>query len=211
MLPDRRRAGERDLGDARVGDERLSEHGALAGEHLEDALRQPASRMISAIRSVVSGVVSAGFATSVLPQTSAGPSLFPSSVVGKFHGTIATTTPSGRLTTSPCVFDVEARDVCAAQALRQPCVVLERVDEARDLDPRLAQRLALLERQLQRELVPLREHRLGAGAHDRAAPRRRRLPPARETPHARGRRPRPPRRARLRDASRPPRPRRGCG
>ncbi len=63
----------------------------------------PASRISSAIRSVVSGVDSAGFATSVLPQTSAGPSLLPSSVVGKFHGTIATTTPSGRLTTSPCV------------------------------------------------------------------------------------------------------------
>ena len=63
----------------------------------------PCSRMISAIRRVVSGVVSAGFATTTLPQTSAGPSLLPSSVVGKFQGTIATTTPSGRLRTSPWV------------------------------------------------------------------------------------------------------------
>ena len=48
---------------------------------------------ISASRSVVSGVVSAGLATTVLPDTSAGPSLLHSSVVGKFHGTIAPTTP----------------------------------------------------------------------------------------------------------------------
>ena len=103
VLSDRRRPGERDLRDSRVGDEGLAEHRPLAGDDLEDVLREPASCMISAIRSVVSGVVSAGFATTALPQTSAGPSLLPSSVVGKFQGTIATTTPSGRLRTSPCV------------------------------------------------------------------------------------------------------------
>ena len=44
----------------------------------------------------MNGVVSAGLATTVLPARKAGPSLLHSSVVGKFHGTIAATTPSGR-------------------------------------------------------------------------------------------------------------------
>ena len=61
----------------------------------------PASARISASRSVVNGVESAGLATTVLPHSSAGPSLLHSSVVGKFHGTIAATTPSGRRSTRP--------------------------------------------------------------------------------------------------------------
>ena len=59
----------------------------------------PPSCSSSAKRSVVSGVVPAGLATTVLPATTAGASLFESSVVGKFHGTIAPTTPSGRRST----------------------------------------------------------------------------------------------------------------
>src|SRR5205823_5470747 len=47
------------------------------------------------------GVVAAGLATTVLPVTSAGASLLHSRVVGKFHGTIAPTTPRGRLRTKP--------------------------------------------------------------------------------------------------------------
>ena len=62
---------------------------------------RPASARISANRSVVNGVVSAGLATTVFPHISAGPSLLASSVVGKFHGTIAATTPSGRRSTRP--------------------------------------------------------------------------------------------------------------
>ena len=62
---------------------------------------RPASVRISASASVVNGVVSAGLATTVLPVSSAGPSLLESSVVGKFHGTIAPTTPSGRRSTVP--------------------------------------------------------------------------------------------------------------
>ena len=61
----------------------------------------PAAAKISPSRSVVSGVVSAGLATTVLPHSSAGPTLLHSSVVGKFHGTIAATTPSGRRNTRP--------------------------------------------------------------------------------------------------------------
>ena len=61
----------------------------------------PPSARSSAKRRVVSGVVPAGLATTVLPATSAGASLLHNSVVGKFHGTIAPTTPSGRRSTIP--------------------------------------------------------------------------------------------------------------
>jgi hypothetical protein len=80
----------------------------------------------------------------------------------------------------PVRIHVEIRDVRTAQALRQPRVVLDRLAEARDLDARLAQRLALLQRQLERQLVALLEHSVGPGADDLAAFRRRRLPPGRE-------------------------------
>ncbi len=62
---------------------------------------RPPSARSSAKRRVVSGVVPAGLATTVLPATSAGASLLHSSVVGKFQGTIAPTTPSGRRSTMP--------------------------------------------------------------------------------------------------------------
>ncbi len=68
---------------------------------LKTPLGRPPSDSSSANRSVVSGVVAAGLATTVLPATSAGASLLHSSVVGKFHGTIAPTTPRGRLRTMP--------------------------------------------------------------------------------------------------------------
>ena len=68
----------------------------LPGSTVKTPSGSPASVKISSSRSVVSGVLSAGLATTVFPHSSAGPSLLHSSVVGKFHGTIAATTPSGR-------------------------------------------------------------------------------------------------------------------
>ena len=62
--------------------------------------RPPAPSSPASAR-VVSGVVSAGLATTVLPATRAGPSLLASRVVGKFQGTIAPTTPRGRRSTIP--------------------------------------------------------------------------------------------------------------
>ena len=62
---------------------------------------RPPAWSSSARRRVVSGVVSAGLATTVLPATRAGPSLLASRVVGKFQGTIAPTTPRGRRSTIP--------------------------------------------------------------------------------------------------------------
>jgi hypothetical protein len=52
--------------------------------------------MIFASRSAVSGVVSAGFKTTVLPHASAGASFHAAMSSGKFHGMIWPATPSGR-------------------------------------------------------------------------------------------------------------------
>ena len=54
-----------------------------------------ASWMISASSSAVSGVVSAGLSTAVLPQASAGASFQAAISSGKFQGTICAATPSG--------------------------------------------------------------------------------------------------------------------
>ncbi len=58
----------------------------------------PASSAISAKRSAVSGVSSAGFSTTVLPAASAGASFQEAIASGKFHGVIRPTTPSGSRT-----------------------------------------------------------------------------------------------------------------
>ena len=55
-----------------------------------------ASAMISASTSAVSGVVSAGLSTTVLPQASAGAIFHAAISSGKFHGMICPATPSGR-------------------------------------------------------------------------------------------------------------------
>src|SRR5687767_263834 len=55
----------------------------------------PASIASSAIRMAVKGVSSAGFNTTVFPQASAGATFHAASEIGKFHGTIAPTTPNG--------------------------------------------------------------------------------------------------------------------
>ena len=53
-------------------------------------------RHTSANSSAVSGVVSAGLSTTVLPHASAGAIFHESISSGKFHGTICAATPSGR-------------------------------------------------------------------------------------------------------------------
>ena len=62
----------------------------------------PAAAAISAKRSAVSGVSSAGLSTTVLPAASAGPSFHAAIVSGKFQGTISPTTPSGSRTVHAC-------------------------------------------------------------------------------------------------------------
>ena len=55
----------------------------------------PASRISSPSRKAVSGVISDGFKITVLPQASAGASFQLAMASGKFHGTMAATTPTG--------------------------------------------------------------------------------------------------------------------
>ena len=56
---------------------------------------RPASRASSPSRIAVSGVSSAGLSTTVLPAASAGAKPQPAIGIGKFHGTMMPTTPSG--------------------------------------------------------------------------------------------------------------------
>ena len=56
---------------------------------------RPASSASSPIRIAVSGVSSAGFRITVLPAASAGAAFQPTMFIGKFHGMMAPTTPSG--------------------------------------------------------------------------------------------------------------------
>ena len=62
---------------------------------------RPPSISASMHNKVDSGVVLAGFSTTVLPAAIAGATLLAARVSGKFHGTMAPHTPMGLRTTSP--------------------------------------------------------------------------------------------------------------
>ena len=55
----------------------------------------PATSAMRSSSSAVIGVNAAGFSTTVLPAASAGPNFHDVIAMGKFHGTISATTPSG--------------------------------------------------------------------------------------------------------------------
>ena len=67
----------------------------VAGDDVDDARRQLGLAQTSQKSSAVSGVVSAGFSTTVLPAASAGAIFHASISSGKFHGMICPATPSG--------------------------------------------------------------------------------------------------------------------
>ena len=69
----------------------------LPGRTVSTPGGSPASRASSPSRIAVSGVISAGLRTTVLPAASAGASPQPAIGIGKFHGTMTATTPSGSL------------------------------------------------------------------------------------------------------------------
>ena len=56
---------------------------------------RPASSASSPMRNALSGVSSAGLTTTVLPAASAGANPQAAIAMGKFHGTMTPTTPSG--------------------------------------------------------------------------------------------------------------------
>ena len=89
------RAGEGDLVDAGMRDQRLA-GAAVAGDDVDHARRQPdLARTARRSASAVSEVNSAGLSTTVLPIASAG-AIFQASISsGKFQGMICPTTPTG--------------------------------------------------------------------------------------------------------------------
>ncbi len=70
------------------------------GTTLNTPVGSPASEASSARRIAVSGDFSDGFRTNELPAASAGPIFHAAMISGKFHGTIAATTPTGSRVTS---------------------------------------------------------------------------------------------------------------
>ena len=145
LLADLGGAGERHLVDAGVGDQGAP-GGAVAGDDVDHArgAGRPAGRS-RRTASAVSGVVSAGLSTTVLPQASAG-AIFQASISsGKFHGMTWPATPSGRgVGPNP-----------AYSQLVGPARVVEEVRRGqRDVDvARLADRLAVVERLQHGELA----------------------------------------------------------
>ena len=90
------RAGEGDHRDVRVLDDRLAHLLAEPVYDVDDALwRAQLAEEGSTKRGVSSGVSSAGLNTTVLPQTSAGAIFQVGIAIGKFHGVITPTTPTG--------------------------------------------------------------------------------------------------------------------
>ena len=69
----------------------------LPGSTVKTSGGSPASSASSPIRTAVSGVISAGLSTTVLPAASAGANPQPAIGIGKFHGTMTPTTPRGSL------------------------------------------------------------------------------------------------------------------
>ena len=85
-------------------DQSLPDHAALARQHGEHPFRQAClERQLAQIRIAVSGVASAGLATTVQPAARAGAMPQDRIGIGKFHGTIRPTTPTGswKVTFSP--------------------------------------------------------------------------------------------------------------
>ena len=69
----------------------------LPGTTVNTSSGRPASRASSPSRIAVSGVSSAGFSTTVHPAARAGAKPQPAIGIGKFHGTMTPTTPTGSL------------------------------------------------------------------------------------------------------------------
>lgn len=127
--------------------------------------------------SVANGLISLGLITTVLPVTSAGPSLRHNTARGKFHGQIATTTPTGarnRWITSPGL----SPGRISPSSRRSPLgVVAQEARRELHLAARLLQRLAdLLGHQL-RQALAVGVDQVGHLPQVRATRRRRRPRP----------------------------------
>ena len=121
----------------------------------------PASSASSARRIAVSGDFSDGLSTSELPAASAGPIFQAAMISGKFHGTIAPTTPIGSRVISASASWPGGRDLVVdlVDRLGVPAHAARR---GRDVDAEaVADRLAHVERLEQRQLRVACSHQLG--------------------------------------------------
>ena len=104
-LADDGRAGERDQVDLRRQRELLADEVVGRGDDVDDPGGMSVCSAISRpSRVALNGVSGAGLSTTVLPVASAWPSLWMVTSNGKFHGTIAPTTPTGSRQTFRVVF-----------------------------------------------------------------------------------------------------------
>ncbi|MNS79401.1 hypothetical protein D3C72_1130550 [compost metagenome] len=87
---------------------------------------KPASSASSASRSAVSGVSSDGLSTTVQPAASAGATFHSAMASGKFHGTMAATTPTGsrRVYVTHCApgMPMELSSVWPSSLVAQPAM-----------------------------------------------------------------------------------------
>ena len=150
--PDRRRAGEGDHVDVRVGGHRRADFGAVAGDDIAHALRQ-ARLGEQARRDAASrpSVISLGFTTHAQPAASAKGSFCETISSGKFQGVMIDTTPIGSRSTKPEPVGAEIGVTLAGQFARQRRRVAPDVGRAFDLAARLRDRLAGFERVHERQ------------------------------------------------------------
>ena len=128
-------------------------------------------------RSARAGVSSAGFSTTVFPQTSAGASFQAGIAIGKFHGVIAPTTPTGiRTRHLELVSQLRGRRL-AEEAAAFAGHVDRHVDRFLDVAAGLREHLAHLAAHQLRQLVLLILQQAREAKEDVAALRRRREPP----------------------------------
>ena len=139
----------------------------------------PASSSASTSRTAQSGARSDGFSTTALPAISAGAVFQVGMAIGKFHGVIRPTTPSGRRRVWINTRSRSDGNVLAAQPRAFAADVAQDVDRAPDFAARFGQRLALLARHLARDLVGPRLEDVRGAVEDLAALRRRHRGPCR--------------------------------
>ena len=100
--------------------------------------------MISVSAQALAGVILAGFQTTALPKASAGAIFHDAVAMGKFHGEITATTPSGsRVTSTSTPARVESGGI-AENAQRLGGEIGEKLSGAIDLAHPLGQGLAFL-------------------------------------------------------------------
>ena len=116
----------------------------------------------------------------MLPYISAGASFQTGIAIGKFHGVIRPTTPSGRRCVDTCAAGERLLEELADRPERLARRVAQDLRRAQRLAARLAQRLAHLDRHVVRDLLGARLER-GRGRDEvRAALRERQRRPGRE-------------------------------